>query len=79
MAKCADKFAPLSKSAILRYGIKTGINEFFLLTQDIIDHWQIEDEFIKPIITSTREIPNILIDKLNTDKKFLYAIKTKQS
>jgi len=77
MAKCADKFAPLSKSAILRYGIKTGINEFFLLTQDIIDHWQIEDEFIKPIITSTREIPNILIDKLNTDKKIFVCNKNK--
>jgi len=77
MEKCADKFIPLEKVATLRYGMKTGINEFFLLKTDIINHWQIEDEFLKPIITSTREIPNILVDNLETAKKIFICPKNK--
>ena len=68
LEKCAGKFVPLGKVADMRRGITTGINEFFYLTEDKIKHWGIEKEFLKPIVTSTKEIPAIIIDekKLST-------------
>jgi len=59
MEKCADKFLPLSEVAEVRFGIKTGINEFFYLDDDKIKHWGIEKEFLKPVIKSPKESSGI--------------------
>jgi type I restriction enzyme M protein len=68
LERCAGKFVPLTKVANIRRGITTGINEFFYLMEDKIKHWGIEKEFLKPVVTSTKEIPAIIIDekKLST-------------
>jgi len=72
LEKCADKFVPLAEVADIRRGITTGINEFFYLDEDKIKHWGIEKEFLKSIVTSTKEIPAIFIDeKKLTQKVFL--------
>lgn len=45
LRKCKDKFVPLRDLAKVRFGIKTGANEFFYLTQAEIDKKGIEKEF----------------------------------
>jgi hypothetical protein len=77
LEKCADKFLPLGKVADIRFGIKTGINEFFYLTDDEIKHWGIEKEFLKPVVTSTKEIPTIFVDEKKLQYKVFVCDKSK--
>jgi len=62
LEKCADKLVPLSEVANIRRGITTGINEFFYLPREQARHWGIEKEFLKPVVTSTREIPGVFVE-----------------
>jgi len=59
---CADKLVPLGKVAEVRFGIKTGINDFFYLTQEQAKHWGIEKRFLKPVIKSPRDTKTITVD-----------------
>jgi len=45
LEKGKDLFVPLGEIAEVRFGIKTGANEFFYLTQDRINELKIEREF----------------------------------
>ncbi len=45
LEKGKDLFIPLGKIATVRFGIKTGANEFFYLTEKEIEKWSIEREF----------------------------------
>jgi hypothetical protein len=64
-----DKFIPLREVADIRFGIKTGINEFFYLSESTAKHWGIEEEFLAPVIKSPRELTRILIDSPSTKNK----------
>lgn len=72
--KCKGKLVPLKSIADVRFGIKTGINEFFYL--EIIDQkkkssfcrngrgWEgeIENKFLRKVIKSPKEADSIVID-----------------
>jgi len=45
MERGKDLFVPLKEVADVRFGIKTGANEFFYLTEEEIKAWEIEEEF----------------------------------
>jgi type I restriction-modification system DNA methylase subunit len=45
LRKCKDKLVPLKELAKVRFGIKTGANEFFYLTEAEIKRKEIENEF----------------------------------
>jgi len=45
LEKGKDLFVPLKEVADVRFGIKTGANEFFYLTEEEIKRWGIEREF----------------------------------
>lgn len=77
LEKCKDKLVPLKSIADVKFGIKTGINEFFYL-QPIEENkkektvlcknsrgWQgkIESRYLKPVIKSPKESDSIVIDK----------------
>lgn len=76
--RCKDRLVPLKGVAGVRFGIKTGINEFFHLTEDKIRHWGIEKEFLSPIVTSPKEVESILIDPKNLEYKVLLCNKSKK-
>ncbi|MDP2918861.1 MAG: hypothetical protein Q8O43_01400, partial [Dehalococcoidia bacterium] len=63
---CSDKLINFNTVASIKRGITTGINEFFYLTADRIQHWGIEDEFLIPVFKSPKESTSIAIahDKL---------------
>ena len=58
----------LGDIAEVKFGIKTGANEFFYLDEERLKEWKIEKEFLKPIIKSPRECKSILIKA--SDLKF---------
>ncbi|MCK4223921.1 MAG: SAM-dependent DNA methyltransferase [candidate division Zixibacteria bacterium] len=78
LEKCKSKLVPIRKLAKIRRGYTTGINEFFHLTDDRIKHWDIEKEFLKPIVTSPKEIEEILIDPKNLELKVFVCHKSKK-
>ncbi len=61
----------LGDIAEVRFGIKTGANEFFYLDQRKINEWGIEDEYLKPVIKSPRECKSILINPKDLKFKIL--------
>lgn len=70
LEKCKDRLVPLKEVAEVRFGIKTGINEFFYLNDEKVKKWGIEEEFLKPVIKSPKESDTILINP----KKLKYKI-----
>lgn len=52
----------LGDVAAVRFGLKTGCNDFFYLDQNTMKNWAIEAEFLKPVVISPRECQAIEID-----------------
>ena len=60
--KCADKLVRLGDIATVKFGIKTGANDFFFLTPEVIEEWDIALEFYRPVMTTPQESRRIAID-----------------
>ena len=60
--KYADKMVRLGDIAEVRFGIKTGANEFFFLTSETIRQFGIEKEYYAPAMKSASESHALLID-----------------
>ena len=56
-----DKLVRLGNIATVRFGIKTGANEFFYLTPEIIKKYGIEPEFCLPVMTTPQESRRISV------------------
>jgi len=57
------KVVELYEIAELKRGFVTGCNEFFILDKDKIKLWGIEGKYLRPIITSIRDIKRIELTK----------------
>ncbi|MDE0326362.1 MAG: Eco57I restriction-modification methylase domain-containing protein [Candidatus Poribacteria bacterium] len=62
LEKGKDKLVRLGDVAEVRFGIKTGANDFFYLDAERIQEWGIASEFLKPVIKSPRECKSIRVD-----------------
>jgi hypothetical protein len=78
LEKGKDKLVRLGDIAEVRFGIKTGANEFFYLDDEKIAQWGIEKEFLKPVIKSPRECKSILIDPKQLKYKIFMCHKEKK-
>ena len=78
LEKGKGKLVRLGDIAKVRFGIKTGANEFFYLDEAKIQKWGIEDEFLKPVIKSPRECKRILIDPKDLKFKIFMCHKDKR-
>lgn len=86
--KCKDKLVPLKEIADVRFGIKTGANEFFYLTEEEIKHWGIEKEFWMHkedgkwvpnyVIKSPRECKSIIVKPEDLKYRVLMIHKDKK-
>lgn len=76
--KCKDKLVPLKEIAEVRRGYTTGINEFFYLDDEKINKWQIEEEFLRPVIKSPKESDTILIDPSKLKYRIFMCNKSKE-
>ncbi len=72
--KLRDKLARFDDEEIVKvnFGIKTGINEFFILSPARIKAFGIEQEFLKPFVSSFREIKKLIIEQPK-EPKFLFV------
>lgn len=77
LEKGKGKLVKLGDIAKVRFGIKTGANEFFYLTDEQAKEWKIEPEFLKPVIKSPRECKSILINPKELKYKIFICNKSK--
>ncbi len=77
LEKGKDKLVKLGEIADVRFGIKTGVNEFFYLDDETIRKWKIEPEFLKPVIKSPRECKSVIVDPKNLKYKIFICNKSK--
>jgi predicted RNA methylase len=48
----------------IKRGLATGSNNFFILTKDEVENWQIPGQFLKPILPGPRNLRNDIIEPL---------------
>jgi type I restriction-modification system DNA methylase subunit len=68
----------LSSLAELKRGFVTGFNDFFILDKEKIGLWKIESDFLKPIVTSIRDIKRVEITKKDITQWVLMVHDPKQ-
>ncbi|MBN2186360.1 MAG: Eco57I restriction-modification methylase domain-containing protein [Dehalococcoidia bacterium] len=78
LEKGKGKLVRLGDVAEVRFGIKTGANEFFYLDEARIREWGIEEEFLRPVVKSPRECKRIIIDPRDLKYKIFMCSKDKK-
>ncbi|MBE2233210.1 MAG: N-6 DNA methylase [Anaerolinea sp.] len=77
LAAAGDKLALLRDIAPPTFGSKTGINEFFHFNPAKIEQWNIEPEFLFPVLKSPGDSDRILIDEAGLRLKVFVCRLTK--
>jgi len=72
------KVKPLNNQAKVFFGIKTGYNEYFIVSKDRAKEWGIEREFLKPVVTSPKKIKGLIIRQENIDEYLFLCHKSKK-
>lgn len=67
----ADKLVHLGDIATVRFGIKTGANDFFFLTPERISEFGIEAEYLTPVMTTPQESRSIIVNPTALPKRLL--------
>lgn len=78
LKKGRNLLVPLKEVADVKFGIKTGANEFFYLTDEEIKAHKIEKRFLRPAIKSPRENRKLVITDNKTKHKLLFLHKAKK-
>ena len=73
-----DKFVRVGNVVEVRMGLKTGANDFFLLNSEKMSAWQIEDDFLCPIINSPKEVKHLLVDSEQLPYQLFMCHESKQ-
>ncbi|MBS1249504.1 MAG: Type IIS restriction enzyme Eco57I [Chloroflexi bacterium] len=79
MEKAGHKFVRLGDIADVRRGFTTGANAFFYLDEEEVSRWEIEEEFLKPVIKSPRECKTIPIDPAGLQYKLFLCHKDRSA
>ncbi|WP_128478773.1 HsdM family class I SAM-dependent methyltransferase [Halorussus pelagicus] len=51
------QLTPLTELATVNRGIATGANSYFCLTQEDVEEWELEEEYLSPLIRNSRSVP----------------------
>lgn len=78
LEKGKNKLLELGKVAKVKFGIKTGANDFFYLDKGAQKKWDIEKEFLKPILKSPKDSKTIFIENNNLKHKVFMCNKSKK-
>lgn len=79
LKKNKKNLKPLSDFAKVRFGIKSGVNEFFYLTDEQISLLKIEKEFLQPIIFTLKEIEKYYVEPEKLKRKAIICWKEKKN
>ena len=64
-----DKLVRLGDVATVRFGIKTGANDFFYLTPERVAEFGIEAEYCRPVMTTPQESRSIAVNPVRLPKR----------
>lgn len=78
LEKGKDKLVKLGDIAEVKFGIKTGANDFFYLTDEQARKWNIEQEFLKPVIKGPRECKSLLANLDDLKQNVFICSKSKE-
>ena len=77
--KCATQLVRLGEIAEVKFGIKTGANEFFYLTPQTIKKWGIEAEYCRPVMNSPQEARSIAVNSSTLHHQLFMCHKDKNA
>jgi adenine-specific DNA methylase len=77
LEKNRDLLVQLRSVAEVRFGIKTGANEFFYLTPQDAERLKIEEEFLQPVIFSLKEVKGYRLDRSKLTNRIIVCHKRK--
>jgi adenine-specific DNA-methyltransferase len=63
-----EHFVPLSTLARVVRGIATGANDFFVLSDDEVVKWGLDQANLRPVLTKTREAPGYVFSQADFDR-----------
>jgi hypothetical protein len=72
LEKGKDKLVPLKQIAEVKFGIKTGADDWFYLTDSRVETLGIEKRFLRPILTDP-DLPGILVQSQNVTRQCIFA------
>jgi hypothetical protein len=75
----AGNLLTLAQVSDVRFGIKTGANEFFFMDESTVAEWGIEAEFIFPVLKSPREAEGIVVDPKQLPTRLFICNRDKRS
>ncbi|MFX1538475.1 MAG: class I SAM-dependent DNA methyltransferase, partial [Promethearchaeota archaeon] len=68
----SEKISKLGDYAKVNVGIITYANDFFVLSKDDVTNWNIEPEYLRPVLTRTRDVTKVDILKSDIKNFLLY-------
>jgi len=66
----------LIEIADIRYGLKTGLTDFFYFDDDKVSRWNIEPEFLRPILATTDDAPALILEPTHIRTKLFMCHQT---
>ncbi|MEN3062220.1 MAG: N-6 DNA methylase [Candidatus Methanosuratincola petrocarbonis] len=72
------KMKPLGEVAEVLFGLKTGYNDFFILSKEKAEEWGIEPEFLVPCVSSPKKVRGLVIKPEDVDEYFFMCDKPKK-
>ncbi len=81
LQKCKNKIARLADvtNVKIQRGFVTGADRFFTPDMSTISEWNIEDEFLSPVITSPEDLQSLIIHPEQMQHQVFRCSKTKKS
>ena len=79
LEKGSDKLARVGDIAQIRRGIISGANQFFILDAEAISAWQIEPEFLHPIVNDRRVTESLLLRPEQSPHQLFLCQKEKEA
>ncbi|MEM3386386.1 MAG: N-6 DNA methylase [Nitrososphaerales archaeon] len=64
------KVKPLENLAEVFFGIKTGYNDYFILSKEKAEKWGIEPQFLKPCVSSPKKVKGLVIHEEDVQEYF---------
>jgi len=74
-----DKITTLGQLGKIRYPLKTGINDFFYLTDDIVQQFAIEKEYLIPVVKSPKKIKTMTIKEQEISVKLFVCRESRKT
>lgn len=71
--RCHSVLVPLRDIATVEFGLKTGANSFFLLTEEVVRQWGIENKYIRRLIKSPQHVLKYILDDKTRTTMILFC------